>query len=93
MIQRTRSRRPKPIGRPIATAEQAHQMLRIGVTYKTTAETLANIGLLANRKEGKMASWCTRRTASSTRQRGVRGHIHAGDWEEEVENVEPALKK
>jgi uncharacterized protein (DUF849 family) len=41
------------IGRPIATAEQARQMLKIGVTYKTTAETLFNIGLPPNRAEGQ----------------------------------------
>jgi uncharacterized protein (DUF849 family) len=41
------------IGRPIATAEQAHEMLKIGVTYKTTEETLFNIGLPPNRAEGQ----------------------------------------
>jgi hypothetical protein len=33
------------LGRAIATPEQAHQMLKIGVTYKSTEETLANLGL------------------------------------------------
>jgi hypothetical protein len=36
------------IGRPIATAEQTHAMLKIGVSYKTTEETLVNLGLPPN---------------------------------------------
>ena len=40
------------IGRPIATAEQTRAMLKIGVTYKTTEETLANLGLPPNRADG-----------------------------------------
>ena len=39
------------LGRPIATAEQTRQMLKIGVTYKSTEETLANLGLPPNRKD------------------------------------------
>ena len=34
----------KELHRPIATAKQARQMLKIGVTYKSTDETLANLG-------------------------------------------------
>lgn len=37
------------IGRPIATAEQTHAMLKIGVSYETTEETLAALGLPPNR--------------------------------------------
>jgi len=46
----------KELGRDIATAEQARQMLKIGVTYKSTAETLANLGLPPNRigSEGEL---------------------------------------
>ena len=44
----------KELGRAIATPEQAHQMLKIGVTYKSTEETLANLGLPPNRKPGNM---------------------------------------
>jgi hypothetical protein len=43
-------RMAKEIGRPLATAEQTRQMLKIGVTYKSTEETLANIGLPPNRE-------------------------------------------
>lgn len=42
------------IGRPIATAEQARQMEKIGVTYKTTEETLQNLGLPPNREAGQV---------------------------------------
>jgi uncharacterized protein (DUF849 family) len=46
-------RMAEELGRPIATPEQARQMLKIGVTYKSTAETLANLGLPPNRHEGR----------------------------------------
>ena len=82
------------IGRPIATPEQAHQMLKIGVSYKTTAETLANIGLPPNRKEGNMG-FLVHETDGKFHQpaKGGCGHIHAGEWEEKVERAKPALKK
>ena len=53
MIER-HVRMAKELGRPIATPEQARQMLKIGVTYKSTAETLANLGLPPNRRPGNM---------------------------------------
>jgi uncharacterized protein (DUF849 family) len=43
----------KLIGCDIATPEQARQMLKIGVTYKSTEETLANLGLPPNRESGQ----------------------------------------
>jgi uncharacterized protein (DUF849 family) len=51
MIER-HVRMAREIGRDIATAEQARQMLKIGVTYKTTEETLAHLGLPPNREPG-----------------------------------------
>lgn len=42
------------IGRPIATPEQARQLQKIGVAYKTTEETLANLGLPPNRETGQV---------------------------------------
>lgn len=51
MIER-HVRMAKELGRAIATPEEARQMLKIGVTYKSTAETLANLGLPPNRHEG-----------------------------------------
>jgi uncharacterized protein (DUF849 family) len=43
----------REIGRDVATPEQARKMLKIGVTYKTTEETLANLGLPPNREAGQ----------------------------------------
>ncbi|MGA7354236.1 MAG: 3-keto-5-aminohexanoate cleavage protein [Candidatus Cybelea sp.] len=42
------------IGRPIATPEQARQMQKIGITYKTTEETLHNLGLPPNRESDQV---------------------------------------
>lgn len=41
------------LGRPIATAEQAREILKIGVTYNSVEETLLNLGLPPNREEGQ----------------------------------------
>lgn len=82
------------IGRKIATLEETRQMLKIGVTYKTTAETLANIGLPPNRKEGSMG-FLVHETDGNFHPaaRGGCGHIHAGDWEEEVVHPKAAPAK
>jgi hypothetical protein len=75
----------KLIGRPIATLEQAHQMLKIGVTYKTTEETLANLGLPPNREPGNIG-FQVYKTDGKFHQaaQGGCGHIHAGEWETDV---------
>ena len=62
MIER-HVRMAREIGRDIATPEQARQMLKLGVTYNTTEETLAKLGLPPNRKPVNRAFWYTRRTA------------------------------
>jgi uncharacterized protein (DUF849 family) len=41
------------LGRPIATPEQAKEILKIGTWYKTPEETLFNLGLPPNRKGGQ----------------------------------------
>ena len=73
------------IGRAIATPEQAREMLKIGVTYKSTEETLANLGLPPNRKDGN-AGFHVYQTDGKLRPaaQGGCGHIHAGEWEKEV---------
>jgi uncharacterized protein (DUF849 family) len=43
----------KEFGRPIATAKQAREMLRIGVFYDTVEETLAANGFAPNRNGGQ----------------------------------------
>jgi hypothetical protein len=81
-------RMARELGRPIATAEQARQMLKIGVTYKSTEETLSNLGLPPSRHRGQQG-FLVLKTDGKFRPaaQGGCGHIHAGDWEEEV-NVE-----
>jgi hypothetical protein len=73
------------LGRPIATAEQARQMLKIGVTYKSTEETLANLGLPPNR-EGANVGFMVHKTDGRFHPaaQGGCGHIHAGEWETDV---------
>ena len=73
------------LGRPIATPEQAREMLKIGITYKSTEETLTNLGLPPNRLPGNMG-FQVHETDGKFRPaaQGGCGHIHAGEWEEEV---------
>ena len=42
------------LGRPIATARQAREIHKIGVWYNTVEETLLNLGLPPNRKDGQL---------------------------------------
>jgi uncharacterized protein (DUF849 family) len=78
-------RMAKELGRPIATPEQTRQLQKIGVTYKTTAETLANLGLPPNRQEGQQG-FLVHETDGKFRPaaQGGCGHIHAGEWEEQL---------
>ena len=87
-------RMAKELGRAIATPEQARQMLKIGVTYKSTEETLANLGLPPNRRPGNMG-FLVHETDGSFHPaaQGGCGHIHAGEWENEVVKPTPALAK
>jgi hypothetical protein len=85
MIER-HVRMAKELGRAIATPEEARQMLKIGVTYNSTAETLAKLGLPPNRHKGNMG-FLVHETDGRFRPaaQGGCGHIHAGEWEERVE--------
>jgi len=40
-------------GRKVATAEEARQMMKLGVWYDTPDETLRHLGLPPNRTEGQ----------------------------------------
>jgi hypothetical protein len=87
MIER-HVRMANELGRPIATSEEARQMLKLGVTYTSTAETLANLGLPPNRKPGNMGFMVHETDGRfHPAAQGGCGHIHAGDWEEKVETV------
>jgi hypothetical protein len=84
MIER-HVRMARELGRPIATAEQARQMLKIGVTYKSTEETLANLGLPPNRHPGHQGFMVHETDGKfHPAAQGGCGHIHAGEWENEV---------
>ena len=87
MIER-HVRMARELGRAIATPEQAHQMLKIGVSYDSTAETLANLGLPPNRHPGNMG-FLVHQTDGRfyPAAQGGCGHIHAGEWEERVDEV------
>ena len=92
MIER-HVRMAKELGRPIATAEQARQMLKIGVTYSSTAETLANLGLPPNRRPGNMGFMVHETDGRfHPAAQGGCGHIHAGEWEGAVDRVEGPRK-
>jgi uncharacterized protein (DUF849 family) len=42
------------LGRKVATGEEAHKMLKIGTWYNSIEESLANLGLPPNRKDGQL---------------------------------------
>ncbi len=42
----------KELGRPIATGDEAKQILKIGTWYNSVEETLANLGLPPNLMDG-----------------------------------------
>ena len=85
MIER-HVRMAKELGRAIATPEQAREMLKIGVTYASTAETLANLGLPPNRRPGNMGFMVHETDGMfHPAAQGGCGHIHAGEWEEKLD--------
>jgi uncharacterized protein (DUF849 family) len=91
MIER-HVRMARELGRDIATPEQARQMLKIGVTYKSTEDTLANLGLPPNRRPGHMG-FMVHETDGKFHPpaQGGCGHIHAGEWEEQVDIADLAV--
>jgi uncharacterized protein (DUF849 family) len=84
MIER-HVRMAQELGRPIATAEQARQMLKIGVTYKSTEETLATLGLPPNRQPGDQGFMVHETDGKfHPAAQGGCGHILAGEWEKDL---------
>jgi uncharacterized protein (DUF849 family) len=92
MIQK-HVRMAKELERPIATPAEAKQMMKIGVTYKTTEETLANLGLPPNRHPGHQG-FLVHETDGNFHPaaQGGCGHIHAGEWEEELLKQQVPIK-
>jgi uncharacterized protein (DUF849 family) len=86
MIER-HVRMARELGRPVATAEQTRQMLKIGVTYGSTEETLANLGLPPNRQPGHQGFMVLETDGKfHPAAQGGCGHIHAGEWENELKD-------
>ena len=44
----------KELGREVATGDDARRIMKIGTWYNSPAETLSNLGLPPNRKEGHL---------------------------------------
>ena len=82
MIER-HVRMAKELGRPIATPEQARQMLKIGVTYNIDRGNPRQSRPAAQPPDrATWASWCMRPTEGiHPAAQGGCGHIHAGEWE------------
>ncbi len=75
-------RMARELGRPIATAEDARRILKIGVTYNSAEETLRNLGLPPNRKAGETGFIGYPETTGKLRpaqRAGSDGHPLAGE--------------
>ena len=87
MIERD-VRMAKELGRPIATPEQARQMLKIGVTIHIEWRKPCQPRPAAqSANPATWGSWCMKQDGirySSGAQGGCR-HIHAGEWEEKLD--------
>lgn len=72
----------KELGRPIANAEEARKILKVGVTYRSVDETLQNLGLPPNRAAGQkgfIGYTTSGGKLMPTRPGGSDGHPLAGD--------------
>lgn len=81
------------LGRPIATAEQAREILKIGVTYNSVEETLIKLGLPPNREDGQKGFITYPETDGRIRRSraaGSDGHPLAGQLETSAPQLEPA---
>jgi hypothetical protein len=74
-------RMAEELGRKVATAEDAHRLLKIGVWYDTVEETLFNLGLPPNRAKGQTGSvlYPTDGKLPAQKPLGSDGHPLAGD--------------
>ncbi|GAA0641744.1 3-keto-5-aminohexanoate cleavage protein [Brevundimonas lenta] len=76
-------RMAKELGRPVATAEEAREIMKLGVTYNSTEETLLALGLPPNRPAGERGFITypdtTGKVASAYRA-GSDGHALAGEY-------------
>jgi uncharacterized protein (DUF849 family) len=76
-------RMAKELGRPIATAEEARKIMKIGVTYNSTEETLLALGLPPNRESGERGFIGYPETTgklAAAKRAGSDGHPLAGEY-------------
>jgi hypothetical protein len=76
-------RMAKELGRPIATAEEARKIMKIGVTYTSTEETLLALGLPPNRESGERGFIGYPETTgklAAAKRAGSDGHPLAGEY-------------
>lgn len=75
--------------RKVATGEEAREILKIGVWYNSVEETLANLGLPPNRKDGQLG-FIVKDTDGHLPSHEFSSCMHPIVWADEPE---PALKK
>jgi uncharacterized protein (DUF849 family) len=68
----------RELGRPIATGDEAKQILKIGTWYNSVDETLANLGLPPNRKDGQLG-FIVKETDGRLRPPVIGEHAIAGE--------------
>lgn len=73
----------KELKRPVATGDQARELLKVGVWYASVADTLDALGLPPNRKDGQLG-FIVRETDGKLRPAtsGSDGHALAGEFAE-----------
>src|SRR5262245_12968496 len=80
-------RMARELGREIATADDAHRILKIGVWYNSVEETLINLGLPPNREGGQQGFIGYTTTGGKiykAQTAGSDGHPLAGEGEQEI---------
>ena len=76
----------KLLERKVATGEEARQILKIGVWYDTVEETLANLALPPNRKDGQMG-FIVKDTDGHLSEPALSSCMHPIPWQELHEKI------
>jgi uncharacterized protein (DUF849 family) len=79
----------KLLERKVATGDEARQLLKIGVWYNSPDETLANLGLPPNRKDGQMG-FIVKDTDGRLVEPQLSSCMHPIPWKELQEKVKAA---
>lgn len=81
----------KLLERKVATGDEARQLLKIGVWYNSADETLANIALPPNRKDGQLG-FIAKDTDGHLLEPSLSSCMHPIPWTELQEKVKAAAK-